>query len=372
MLTSPEVQAGIIRRIRLWHEGNPQPPVRLHFLPTDNCNLHCVFCGKGSPNYSRKIVRDSISRKVALGLVRESAELGVLLWSVSGGGEPTCVSYWLELLKAIKKNGMYGEMNTNATLFTEASTGKLVRAGWDHLIVSLDGADSETHDSLRGRKGSFRLVTTSIACFTHYKRQYKTETPLIGLAVVLCRRNASQLEKMIHLAHELGCGNVSFNPIKHFNREWQSPHVRDLDFNEPVIALIEQQIPSALDTAKSLGVETNLGELSSEILHLTENLRPLLLRVGKGPSRLSRPCYEPWYNLTIDFNGNVGHCCESHRGHPHANILTTSLTDAWYTHMGKIRDLLAQCRPPKYCTWCGAWQLSRTEEIRRHLKRGNI
>lgn len=367
MISHPKIRAEIIRRIRQWYEGNPQPPVRLHFQPTDNCNLYCKFC-KGCFGHNPRKVYDEILRERALRLVNESAKLGVLLWSISGGGEPTCVPYWLDLLKSVKEAGMYGEINTNATLFTESAVRELVSMGWDHIIVSLDGADAKTHDSLRNKKGIFNRITEAVAAHSHYKRMLNSDLPVVGLAVVLCKRNVHQIAEMVELAHELGCQNISFNPVKQPHATHHSQIVAELELDRLAMNVVKEQIPVALDVAEELGVQTNLAQLSMGVVGKQHDMRELLLNPnGAGNTLLNQPCYEPWYNMTISFNGEVGHCCESPRGAAYANILNSSLEEAWFEHMQAVRVQLAKRQLAEYCSRCGAWQVTRTADIRYQL-----
>ncbi|MBS3164027.1 radical SAM protein [Candidatus Woesearchaeota archaeon] len=321
--------------------------MRIHFLPTDNCNLACVFCkGRfGSPVPS---VENRISRERAMEMVLESAEMGVLLWSLSGGGEPTYTRYTFDLMKEIKQHGMFGEINTNGTLFEECVVSELVDVQWDHLMVSLDGADAATHDQLRGQRGAFDRN--------------------VGITTVLTNQNMHQLVQMVRLAHDMGCDTISFNPVKQPPDVPSSVSISRLECKGAHRTILDSLLPEAAEVAESLGILTNLNGLSLQALEHDNDMRAVLTG-ARDPAHplLDKPCYEQFYNMVIDFEGRVSQCCESNRS-PDANIMTVSLRDAWFQGMKRIRTNLAAGRLQEYCASCGDWQVARTAELRRALR----
>ena len=45
MALTREIDKEILRRLIKWMKGKKAPPVRVVILPTNRCNLRCIFCG---------------------------------------------------------------------------------------------------------------------------------------------------------------------------------------------------------------------------------------------------------------------------------------------------------------------------------------
>ena len=87
-------------------------PIVLHIMPTERCNLKCVFCsvaqrgseGKLFPDLTLEQIRNVVSKFKLMGLK------AVIL---SGGGEPTLYKYINELLEYLKDEDIEIGMITN-------------------------------------------------------------------------------------------------------------------------------------------------------------------------------------------------------------------------------------------------------------------
>ena len=101
-----------------------------------------------------------------LKLIDEAAKLGVKEVYICGGGEPLVrKDLLLRLMKLIKQKKMHGFLITNGTLFTEEDIIKIIEIGWDNISFSVDGANSRVNDSLRGKRGAFKLAVQNMKRF---------------------------------------------------------------------------------------------------------------------------------------------------------------------------------------------------------------
>ena len=123
---------------------------------TYRCNLHCAFCYSES-GPQRPLVADGATRRR---LVERLADWGVLEVAL-GGGEPTVLPDFAELLAAIRSAGMVPNVTTNGTV----RSGGVVRALAEHAgVVHLSADRPDLLDAARGEGVFARLRQTARAC----------------------------------------------------------------------------------------------------------------------------------------------------------------------------------------------------------------
>lgn len=116
---------------------------------TLKCNLACQHCGSRAGHSRAK----ELSTEEALNLVKQLAEVGITEVTLIGG-EAFLRPDWLEIARAITDSGMVCGMTTGGYGITEDTAHKMKAAGIKVVSVSVDGLE-ETHDRLRGKKGSW-------------------------------------------------------------------------------------------------------------------------------------------------------------------------------------------------------------------------
>jgi SynChlorMet cassette radical SAM/SPASM protein ScmF len=124
------------------------------------------------------------------------------------GGEPLLHPRILEILEVIQAEGLGLVVETNGVLCTPELAARLKATAKNPFVsVSLDGADAETHEWVRGVAGSFEGALEGIRNLV--KAGFR---PQIIMSVM--RRNQDQLESVVRLAERLGAGSVKFNLVQ--------------------------------------------------------------------------------------------------------------------------------------------------------------
>lgn len=119
---------------------------------TLRCDLACRHCG----SRAGRTRPDELDTKEALDLVHQMADLGVKEVTVIGG-EAYLRDDWVEIVREIRKLGMQCGMTTGGRGIDPERARQAKDAGLQSVSVSVDGLE-ETHDRLRGVKGSHRAA----------------------------------------------------------------------------------------------------------------------------------------------------------------------------------------------------------------------
>src|SRR5579872_3670565 len=124
---------------------------------TLRCDLACVHCG----SRAGRARTDELTTAECLDLVDQMADLGVREVSLIGG-EAYLRDDWLEIVRALRRRGLQASMTTGGRGLTTERAAAAAAAGLQSASVSLDGLE-ETHDRLRGVRGSYRAALSALA-----------------------------------------------------------------------------------------------------------------------------------------------------------------------------------------------------------------
>lgn len=188
------------------------PLKRLYFYLTEGCNLSCRHCWIAPKFQSRDKVFPSLQLDTFRSIIDEAKPLGLDGVKLTGG-EPLLHPAIGDILDEVKNNDLSLTVETNGIICTETIAQKIKRCKNAFVSVSLDGSDVDTHEWIRGVKGSFNEAINGI------KTLVKTGIrPQIVMTVM--RRNKDQIEGVARLAESLGCGSVKINVLQYIERGW--------------------------------------------------------------------------------------------------------------------------------------------------------
>jgi len=168
-------------------------PVFIAIAPTYRCQCNCVHCYASAPERDTKNELETSEIKSAIDQARR---LGVLQ-AVFSGGEPLLREDIAELVRYAHNAGLLTRINTNGLLLDRERVSKLKEAGLTQCGVSIDDADPDIHDRLRGRPGLYRKAIEGI------KNLREFNIPCRILTYASKRNITSGLEKIIALGRRL-------------------------------------------------------------------------------------------------------------------------------------------------------------------------
>jgi SynChlorMet cassette radical SAM/SPASM protein ScmF len=179
------------------------PLNQIYFYLTEGCNLRCRHCwiapkfqdeGRTYPALTVDLFRSVVEQGKALGL--SSLKLT--------GGEPLLHSEIGEILEFVRGEELDLTIETNGVLCTAEIARKIGECHNPFVSVSLDGADAETHEWVRGVPGCFEAALEGV-------RNLVQAGIRPQIIMTLMRRNKDQMERVVRLAESIGAESVKFN-----------------------------------------------------------------------------------------------------------------------------------------------------------------
>ncbi|UCE17900.1 MAG: SPASM domain-containing protein [Gemmatimonadota bacterium] len=201
----------LIRRPIAWGH-----PFMLMVEPTNMCNLKCPLCPTGSDSLTRP--KGKMSYEHFVHLIDEVHEhlLLLSLWNV---GEPFLNESFIKMIRFAKRKNIYVITSTNGHfLGTREKVRDLILSGLDELIVSMDGASSETYNRFR-QNGQFQTVVDGLRGVTDEKNILKSASPRIDLQFIVMRHNEHEVKAMEDLARELKVDKLTLKTVQVTNVE---------------------------------------------------------------------------------------------------------------------------------------------------------
>lgn len=185
---------------------------------TLKCNLACGHCGSRAGDE-----RDNeLSTEEALDLVRQMAEVGINEVSLIGG-EAFLRKDWLTIARAITQAGMTATMTTGGYGINALTAHRMKEAGIERVSVSIDGLE-ETHDLLRGKKGSWQRALETIrhlsqaglivGCNTQINRRSAPEFPLIYETIRAAGARAWQIQLTVPMGNAADNWSILLQPAE--------------------------------------------------------------------------------------------------------------------------------------------------------------
>jgi AdoMet-dependent heme synthase len=172
------------------HESKP----RLIFWEvTKGCNLRCIHCRASATELSSP---SDLPTDRALDIITQIAAFANPILVLSGG-EPLYRRDIFQLARFATDRGLRVALATNGTMVTKQLAKRIVDSGVRRVSISLDGADSLTHDTFRGIPGAFDAAVYGL-------RNLKELGMSVQINMTIARHNARQLPQVLDMARGLG------------------------------------------------------------------------------------------------------------------------------------------------------------------------
>ena len=167
-------------------------PVFVCWETTKACLLSCRHCRARA---IRRALRDELTHEQSIQLIDQLTEFGdpypALLLT---GGDPLMRDDFFDLVRYAKRKGIYVAVAASVTpKLGEETICRMKEMGVDIMSLSLDGASPETHDRLRGVKGTWQETIRDLNLATNVGLRTQINTTVM-------RSNVDELADIFHIA----------------------------------------------------------------------------------------------------------------------------------------------------------------------------
>jgi MoaA/NifB/PqqE/SkfB family radical SAM enzyme len=199
---------------------SPKHPFLVHIIPMRRCNLDCGYCNE----------YDEVSKPVPLAEMKRRldllADMGTSMITISGG-EPLLHPELEEVIRHMRKRGMYTGMITNGFLLSKDRIEKLNDAGLEYLQISIDNV---TPDEVS--KKSLKTLDSRLEWLSQYAVFQVNINSVLGSGV----KNPEDALQIAHRAVELGFTST-VGIIHDGNGQLKSLNPRQIEIFEEIMSL---------------------------------------------------------------------------------------------------------------------------------------
>lgn len=288
-------------------------PLHVDIETTESCNLKCVMCVHGTEG-----VPDTgmIDMDFAKSTIDQVVAGGTKSIKFNWRGEPSLHKGLEELVRYAKERGVLEvQINTNGIPFKRDRIERLIDAGIDRVIFSMDGATKETYEKIRVG-ADFDKLMENIKAFYEIRETKGRMKPFIRIQMVRMKDNRDEVNAFLNM--------------------WSG---------------IADDIAVKDVTNRGQGNQLNVGD-----------------QVTDGRKR----CNQPWQRMIVARDGKVFPCCSDwDRTYEIGDANATPLKDIWKgERMAALRDINRQGRlneidPCKNCfvTSSYTWRPMTADEL---------
>ena len=253
-------------------------PRKVVLIITFRCQLRCRICNVDSICLGR----EELTTSEIIGILNNLSKDGVSAVDFVGG-EIFVRNDIREILKISR------ELFREVAIITNGIDGLryadfILSLPLDHITISLDGANSMTHDYVRG-DGSFDKVMEFLR---YIKLSKKIDVkPFITINTVILGNNISELADVMKLASSLGCNNITYQVLLSDNTNFK---LKKLDgqfwVNGSNLSLLAEQVQMILEAKRKGNAAINIGNtvsyLDNIVNYYTDALKPNLFTCRHG------------------------------------------------------------------------------------------
>ena len=213
LVLSPVKQSGLAEQMKRGLDA----PICLTWELTYACNLQCMHCLSSS---GRRDPRE-LTTEECEAVIDELQRMQVFYINI-GGGEPTIRKDFWHLVRYAVDHGVGVKFSTNGSGIDAEVAEQLAESDYVDVQISIDGADAETNDHVRGA-GSF---ATAVRAMEHLQA---AGFEGFKISVVMTRHNIPQVDEFKAMADHYGAQLrlTRFRPSGRGADSWEALHPSD-------------------------------------------------------------------------------------------------------------------------------------------------
>jgi len=265
-------------------------PIALSIEPTTACNLGCPECPSGLKKFSRKTGNLSVELNQK---IIDQLQNSLIYINYYFQGEPYINPNFFDFIKYASERKIFCSTSTNGHFLNDNNCKKTIQSGLKQLIISIDGNDQESYEQYR-KKGNYEEVIKGVKNIVKWKKNMKSEFPILVLQFLVVKTNEHLIENMKSLSEELGLNEFRMKTAQFYNYE-------------------------------------NGNSLMPENQEYTRYIKQVN---GKYilKNKLSNHCWRMWSSAVITVNGEVVPCCfDKDANHKTGNLNIDPFKKIWHS-----------------------------------------
>jgi MoaA/NifB/PqqE/SkfB family radical SAM enzyme len=313
-------------------------PVFANIEITTRCNLRCAFCARMSVRREeRDMTPDRFGRLL---------DLLPHAWRVTlaGLGEPLLHPGVADFVSEASSRGRRVTLATNAVLLTEEMSRRLIGAGLDAIVFSLDAVDAGPASAVRAGAP----VETSIENIRTFAA-VSSETRPVARAVfsAVSSSTVPHLERLVEIVARLG---VDVLMLSDLNFPANRSHTVWKNVDENTRTVLHRAVRKAFSLRLPVLSVTGLEEFAPAARYREHLLIPPARLYLRQKER--RFCLSPWQTLPVDVDGTAT-LCDCQPGDPVGNVLDQPFGDLWNgSRIREHRRRMLEPLPGGACAAC--------------------
>lgn len=305
-------------------------PTMVGVLVTYRCQMRCKQCNIWRWSDRREELSTQQWKDVLRGLRQWLGPCHIQF----GGGEPFLRPDLVELFSYASELGIAPGTTTNGAAISDGTAQRLVNCGLFNLNISIDGIRPETHDYLRGVKGTFAKLMNAIEMLQRYQQEQRSRLNIM-LKTTIMGSNLGELLSLLDFVEEQGITGIRFQLLDQNLGEkrdevWYRQSELWVKDNDALDAVID----SLLERKRR----------GSPVLNTVAYLQ-LAKQYYRDPNAvgvLGGRCAVGWTSFNINANGDVQLCYEMP---PIGNVTEATPRQIWTsTKARQQREQIARCR----------------------------
>lgn len=290
-------------------------PFTCMIFPSNVCNFRCIYCSHSvrPKHIANEFMSWEVYRKTIDDLSGFPQKLKLLV--IAGLGEPLVHPQIAEMVAYAKERDVAETVRiiTNASLLTAKRSDDLIKAGPDHLKISLQGVTEEAHQKWGGNPAvPLKRIVDNVAYFYAHKKN-----TIVNVKIVSAAFESPEDE-------DLFC--TLFAPI---SDTMNVEHIQDI---------MEGVCVEAIGADASVGIAGNA-------------------------SKKNEICQMPFYYLSVYPDGEILPCCtslfESYKKISFGNVKDVDLNELWNSNTMnrfRLRLLRGERSQIPVCSVCSNFQ----------------
>lgn len=180
-------------------EYTPKYPLQIDFELNYSCNFSCEMCTWSAENTAGRGKKTWFSFEAFQEIIDEGAKNGLRAIRLNYINEPLIRKDIIKFIEYAKKAGILDiYLSTNGSLLTEKIIRELINSGLTRLQVSIDATTKETFNKIR-QGGNFDAVVRNTLNFIKIRKELKVELPTLRVNFVKTDLNKHEFNDFIKL-----------------------------------------------------------------------------------------------------------------------------------------------------------------------------